>query len=130
MAQPNCTIITLNVQGLRNPNNRKTFFSWLNCAKPDIVAIQETHSTSCDEFHSWVRTETRENNNLHGYHVESSPGTQRSAGVAILHKPSFKASHVSRDTTGRCISVNFSHTDATSSFHLLNIYGPNQKHAG
>ena len=130
MAQPNCTIITLNVQGLRNPTNRKTFFSWLNCAKPDIVAIQETHSTSCDEFLSWVRTETRENNNLQGYHAESSPGTQRSAGVAILHKPSFKASHVSRDTAGRFISVNFSHTDATSSFHLLNIYGPNQKHAG
>ena len=62
--KPNFTLITLNIQGLRNVRNRKTLFSWLNCAKPDIICLQETHSTSEDEFKAWVTTETTDNNNL------------------------------------------------------------------
>ena len=46
----NTRILTLNVQGLRDLNNRLVFVQWLNCVKPDIVCLQETHSTSIAEF--------------------------------------------------------------------------------
>ena len=84
MATNNFTFITLNVQGLRNIRNRQTLFSWLGCAKPDFIALQETHSTSEKEFKDWVKQETHDNNIKQNYIVESSPGTARSLGVAIL----------------------------------------------
>ena len=84
MACNNFTFITLNVQGLRNLRNRQTLFSLLGCAKPDIITLQETHSTSEKEFKEWVNQDTRDNNNKQNYIVASSPGTARSSGVAIL----------------------------------------------
>ena len=67
------SIITLNVQGLLNARNRKTLFSWLNCAKPVIIVLKETHcrSEAEEEFRSWLMTETRDNNNMQSYCVES-----------------------------------------------------------
>lgn len=46
-------IITLNAQGLRNALNRETMVQWLNCFRPEIVCLQETHATSLDEFSGW-----------------------------------------------------------------------------
>ena len=83
----NFTFKTLNVQGLRNVCNRQTLFSWLNCAKPDIIALQERHSTSKVQFQTLVNRETQDNNNKQSYLVESSPGSNRCSRVAILYKP-------------------------------------------
>jgi exonuclease III len=127
MAKQEVTIITLNVQGLCNARNRKTLFSWLNCAKPDNVAMQETHCRSKEEFHSWLQTENREQNNLQRYLVESSPGTTCSAGVAILYKPCYKVESIASDTSGRVIVICFKHE---SVIHIVNIYGPNRKQQG
>jgi exonuclease III len=66
------TIITLNEQGLHNSCNCKTLLSWLNCAKPDIIALQETHCISEAEFESWLATETLDQNYLQCYLVVSS----------------------------------------------------------
>ena len=57
----NFTFITLNVKGLRNV--RQSLFSWLNWAKPDIIALRKTHSTSEAEFKTWVNREKQDNNN-------------------------------------------------------------------
>ena len=130
MASNNFTFITLNVQGLRNIRNRQTLFSWLGCVKEDIIALQETHSTSEKEFKEWVKQETRANNNQQNYIVASSPGTARSSGVAILYKPSFNVKNVQRDTNGRFLLLTFSHEEAESCFQVLAIYGPNQKRLG
>ena len=126
----NFTFMTLNVQGLRNVRNRQTLFSWLNCAKPDIICLQETHSTSEEEFRAWVTTETNNNNNQQQYLVASSPGSARRAGVAILYKPCFKVNDTRKDTHGRLIIASFGHDEVESPFQVINVYGPNQKRPG
>ena len=101
MATNNFTFITLNVQGLRNIRNRQTLFSWLGCVKADIIALQQTNSTSEKEFKDWFKQETQANNNQQNYLVESSPESARSSGVAILYKPDFSIKHIKRDDQGR-----------------------------
>ena len=130
MASNNFTFITLNVQGLRNSRNRQTLFSWLNCAKPDIIALQETHSTSEAVFQTWLHKETQHNNNKQRYLVESSPGSNRSSGVAILYKPCFVIKKIQRDTSGRYLLLTFTHEDVKSHFQVLTVYGPNQQRPG
>ena len=126
----NFTFMTLNVQGLRNVHNRQTLFSWLNCAKPDIICLQETHSISEEEFRAWVTTETNNNNNQQQYLVASSPGSARRAGVAILYKPCFQVKSTGKDAHGRFLLVTFCHEEVASSFQVLAVYGPNQKRPG
>ena len=127
---PHFTFITLNIQGLRNVCNRQTLFSWLNCAKPDIICLQETHSTSEEEFRTWITKETNNNNNQQQYSVVSSPGSARRAGVAILFKPCFKIKDTRKDRHGRLIIASFGHDEVESPFQVLNVYGPNQKRPG
>ncbi len=125
------SLITLNIQGLRAADHRHTLFSWLNCVKADIVALQETHSISQDEFQSWVTEQSLANNNIQQYSVISSPGSVRSHGVAIIYKPSLEIQSVSADKEGRFLIVQFIDTaSSTSPFQLINIYGPNQKRLG
>ncbi len=62
-------LITLNIQGLHAPDHRHTLFSWLNCVKANIVALQEMHSISQDEFQFWVAEESSANNNIQQYSV-------------------------------------------------------------
>jgi exonuclease III len=125
------SIITLNIQGLRAPDHRHTLFSWLNCVKADIIALQETHSTSQDEFRSWVTEESSANNNFQRYSVVSSPGSIRSRGVAVLYKPSLEVQRVITDDEGRFVIIFFSDAASNSSpFQFINIYGPNRKQLG
>ena len=125
------SIITLNIQGLWAPDHRHTLFSWLNCVKADIIALQETHSTSQDEFRSWVAEESSANNNFQRYSVVSSPGSIRSRGVAVLYKPSLEVQRVITDDEGRFVIIFFSDAASNSSpFQLINIYGPNRKQLG
>jgi exonuclease III len=113
------SLITLNIQGLRAADHRHTLFSWLNCVKADIVALQETHSISQAEFQSWV-TEESLANNIQQYSVISSPGSVRSRGVAILYKPSLEIQSVSADKEGRFLIVQFIDTaSSTSPFQLI-----------
>lgn len=125
------TVVTLNCQGLRDRNKRSVLFSWLNCCKPDIVCLQETHSISKDEFASWVVAESTAHNNLSHYSVLSSPGSNRSRGVAILFKPFFTVDHDASDADGRLQIATFTMTScASSSFQVACLYGPNQKVPG
>jgi len=128
--KPNFTFITLNIQGLRNGRNRQTLFFFFYCAKPDIMCLQETHSTSDEEFRTWVTHETNNGNNMQQYLVESSPGSVRRAGVALLYKPCFQIQSFRRDTHGRFLLATFSHEEVESPFQVLVVYGPNQKRPG
>ena len=130
MACDNFTFLTLNVQGLRNATNRRTLFSWLNCVKPDVVALQETHSVSEEEFVCWVNTESRDGNNLQDYSVISSPGSTRSFGVAILYRLCLSIQSFHKDSHGRLLQVCFTRSDADFMFQVLKVYGPNQQRAG
>jgi exonuclease III len=131
MVNNSLSLLTLNIQGLRAPNNRATLFSWLNCVQADIICLQETHSTSVAEFESWVLFETNAGNNLQQYSVISSPGSVRSAGVAVLYKPSLKLDATFHDDVGRLVIAHFSDPSCDSSpFQVVNIYGPNRRQLG
>ena len=125
------SVLTLNIQGLRSPSNRSTLFSWLNCVKADVICLQETHSTSVDEFINWISFESDHGNNLQHYSVVSSPGSARSSGVAILYKPSLKLEYSFCDDAGRLVVAHLSDAASESSvFQVVNIYGPNRRQLG
>ena len=113
MANSNLSILTLN---------------WLNCFRPDIVCLQETHSIGEAEFDSWIDDMNRGCLTTISYSVVSSPGTARSSGVATLFNSSFTLESVSRDTDGRCVIATLNH--GSSLFQVGNIYGPNNKRDG
>ncbi|CAB4039631.1 Hypothetical predicted protein, partial [Paramuricea clavata] len=126
MVPNSVSILTLNV---RAPNNRSTLFSWLNCIKADIICPQETHSTSADEFASWVRSESDNGNNLQCYSVVSSPGSAHSSGVAILYKP-LKLATSFTDDVGRFMIAQLLASSDSSPFQVVNVYGPNRRQPG
>ena len=45
---------SLNTRGLSNYHKRRTIFAWLRKQKPDVVFLQETHSTQGNVV-SWQR---------------------------------------------------------------------------
>ena len=127
-SRPVITTLTLNCQGLRSTTQRSVLFSWLSCFTPTVVCLQETHSTSQDEFDKWLSDETNNNNNKSRYKALSSPGTTRSRGVAVLYHPSLTVLSSSADSQGRLQIIHFSFHSI--SFQLINLYGPNQKKPG
>ena len=113
-------ILTLNVQGLRNPDNLDSFKQWLKCFNPALVCLQETHSISITEFASWFKNST--------YDCVLSPGTNRSRGVGILIHRSFSIDQTWHDTDGRYVCAELSKQNLT--FRLHCIYGPNTRLEG
>ena len=119
---------TLNVQGLRGLAARELFFSWVLCLNIDFLCVQETHANSIQEFSSWVE----DYNNRAPPHkklcCESSPGSARSSGVAILFRPLFQVKHVRRDDCARLIVVEFSGNNFD--FQVMCLYAPNSRDEG
>ncbi len=125
------SFLSLNCQCLRDISKRSAFFSWLACVKVDIICLQETHSTSSDEFLSWVSSQSDSGSNPLTYSVVSSPGTSHSRGVAILFRPCLRVDQHYSAADGCLQVVQFSSTDRdSSSFQLFNLYGPNRKVEG
>ena len=120
--------ITLNCQGLRSADHRATLFSWLNCCSVDFLCLQETHSLSEREFHRWLQ-EAMDSGILRSrYQCVSSPGTNRSCGVAIIYRSDYSSSDCVCDTQGRFVAAQFSRDNTT--FTLCNVYGPNKAREG
>lgn len=123
--------MTLNCQGLRDRNKCSVLFFWLNCCKADVVCLQETRSISTNEFSSWVQTESDCYNNLQQFSAFSSPGSDRSRGVAILFTPTFSVERSISDSNGRLQLLNLRlKASEASVFQVACIYGPNQKAPG
>ena len=121
-------IITLNCQGLRTPDHRDTLFSWLRCCKVDIVCLQETHTISRQEFDLWVASASAASLNTTGYKSVSSPGANRSCGVAILYHPKYELISWSGDRDGRFAQCELSPDECH--LQICNIYGPNRAKEG
>ena len=87
------TILTLNVNGLRDNAKRAGFLRWLRAlpSVPDVVCLQETHCTSLAEGQTWFLSS--------GFECSVSPGTARSAGCIVLFRPplSLEASRTGSD---------------------------------
>lgn len=124
----NLDIITLNCQGLRSSDSRDTLFSWLNCCNVDILCVQETHSVSVSEFSHWLNDANEAGLLKTSYACISSPGANRSCGVAILFKKHIELLSCVTDQEGRLVCAQF--TAHHQTFQVCNIYGPNKSVEG
>ena len=121
-------IITINVQGLRGSESRNLLFQWLLCFESNILCVQETHATSIQEFSSWVEDYNARAPPHKKLCCESSPGSARSSGVAILYHPTFQVLNVRRDDTGHLVVVEFSGNNFD--FQVMYPYAPNARDEG
>ena len=72
--------ISLNTRGISNYRKRRKIFTWLRKQKPDVVFLQETHSTQGNEVF-WQRE--------WGARLIRSHGANNARGVAILIRNNF-----------------------------------------
>ena len=110
-------LISLNTRGISHFWKRQTIFFWLRKQKPDVVFLQETHSTKRNEAISkkeWGAT------------LFCSHGANNVRGVAILIRNNFDCTVEESivDSNGRFIILKaFISGDPTL---LVNIYAPNR----
>ena len=110
-------LMSLNTRGLSNFRKRRTIFTWLRKQKPDIVFLQETHSTQGNEVmwkSEWGAT------------LFCSHGAHNARGVEILIRNNFDC------TVKKCI------VNSNGGFIMLkvllggepallvNVYAPNR----
>ena len=88
-----CTIVSLDVRGLRDANQRRSIFLYLKDLKAEFYFLQETYSSVNDEM-VW--------RNEWGGEILFSHGFQRSRGVCILihSSVSAKVEYIHRDSMG------------------------------
>ena len=122
--RPALKLLSLNCNGLRDANKRRTLFTMLAAGRWDVVALQETHHVSDAEGESWAAAGAGP---LHPWPGVSfwSHGTSASRGVALLFKHACLASEAalrSRDESGRCIVVDFMMNEVSCS--AASVYAP------
>ena len=112
------TILTLNVNGLRDNAKRAGFLRWLRAlpSVPDVVCLQETHCTSLAEGQTWFLSS--------GFECSVSPGTARSAGCIVLFRPPLSLEASRTDSDGRFLRLDFSFR--TIRLRVACIYAPNR----
>ena len=110
-------LISLNTRGISNFRKRRTIFTWLRKQKPDIVFLQETHSTRGNEV-LWKRE--------WGATLFCSHGANNARGVAILIRNNFDCTVEESivDSNGRFIILKVLLSGEPAL--LVNIYAPNR----
>jgi len=110
-------LISLNTRGISNFRKRRTISTWLRKQKPDIVFLQETHSTRGNEV--WWKRER-------GATLFCSHGANNARGVAILFRNNFDCTVEESivDSNGRFIMLKVLLSGAPAL--LVNIYAPNR----
>lgn len=110
-------MITLNVNGLRLQSKRKALFHNLRQHNPDIVLLQETHSTVENEK-IWTSE--------WGGNAYYNHGRSNSRGVCILFKRDFKPKIelLKKDQEGRLLILQFK--NGSDSLTVVNVYAPTQ----
>jgi exonuclease III len=73
------SLVTINVNGLRDKKKRDLVFNWLVAKQIDVICLQETHSTK-DDLIRWQN----EWKNCGGGNSFFNCGTGDSRGVGIL----------------------------------------------
>lgn len=118
MAGSNVTVsfLSLNVCGLRNYFKRKKIFKYLHDKHPDVIFLQETHSTKDVELF-WKRQ-------MKG-HFYFSHGNNLARGVLTFIREGldFELLESKIDTIGRYVILKIKAYDKM--FTLANIYAPN-----
>ena len=122
MAFTKLSIITLNVNGIRNDLDRMHLFRNLISTQANIFLLQETHSIITDR-HRWT-DEWREISDGGNIYFSHSPQSD-SRGAAILTNGSFNHRPIEQmyDQNGRIITLILETHDIR--FQIINIYAPN-----
>ena len=94
----------------------------------DILCLQETYSVSTGKFSCWLKAAQSTGIVPPNYQCLSSPGTNRSSGVANIYKSHFQLFSSSMDQDGRFINTQFSFQSQL--FQICNLYGPNNAKEG
>ena len=115
------SIISLNVNGLRESSKREGLLQWLHSipVSVNVVSLQETHCVSDVECHSWFSSS--------GLSFVLSPGTRRSGGCIILYRPVLQLVNSWCQFPGRSLLCEFLLYDVT--FRVLCLYAPNRNPA-
>ena len=110
------TVISVNVNGLRDGDKRLGFLQWLSHLSPSVVCLQETHAVSNDDLLSWF--------SRFGYLRAGSFGTNHSRGVVVLYRSVLECKSVVCEFDGRFVLVEFSLRGSV--FRVASIYAPNR----
>ena len=110
------SIITLNVNELNAPTERRRLTEWIQTQDPYICCLQKTHFRPRDMYRLKVRGWKK---------IFHANGNQKKAGVAMLisDKVDFKIKTITRDKEGHYIMIKGSiHEEEIT---IVNIYAPN-----
>ena len=110
------TVISVNVNGLRDGDKRLGFLQWLSHLSPSVVCLQETHAVSNDDLLSWF--------SRFGYLCAGSFGTNHSRGVVVLYRSVLECKSVVCEFDGRFVLVEYSLRGSV--FRVASIYAPNR----
>ena len=115
------SVVSINVNGLRDPQKRSGFLQWLRglSCSVDVVCVQEAHCVSSFECESWFRSS--------GFLSVVSPGSNRSCGCLVLFRPVLTLVSSSSDDDGRLLHCEFNFRD--KSFRVVSLYAPNRNPA-
>ena len=115
------SIISLNINGLRDVDKRRGVMQWLNSlpSPVDVLCLQETHCLSETECRFWFLSS--------GYTCLVSPGSAHSCGCVMLFRPTLHLVRSWPDDAGRYLLAEFTLQD--SCFRVLCVYAPNRNPA-
>ena len=111
------SIITLNVNGVNDPNKRHRLAEWIQKQDPYICCLQETHFRPKDTY----RLKVREWKNIF-----QTNGKQKKTGVAIFISDKIVLKiKITRDKEGHDIMIKGSIQE--EDITIVNIYAPNMR---
>ena len=115
------SIITINVNGLRDAAKRAGVVQWLQALPSpiDIVCLQEVHCTSVEECTRWFSSS--------GLSCVVSSGSVHSCGCVVLYRPRLSLVGSWSDADGRFLQCEFSFQ--AKLFRVACIYAPNRNPA-
>ena len=108
--------LSLNVNGLRDPNKRVGLLQWLSHLSLDFVCLQETHILHVDEGKVWFSS--------YGFSCLVSPGTAHSCGSVILYRARYDLVKFQIDAAGRFVMAHFKYHGIV--FRIVCLYAPNR----
>ena len=112
------SIISVNVNGLRDRDKRAGFVQWLRSlpSPADVVCLQECHCVSVDEVSFWFPGS--------GLLCAVSPGSNHSCGCIVLFRPTLSLIRSWSDDHGRFLQCEFSYRGKV--FRVACVYAPNR----
>ena len=111
------SLASINVNGLAERPKRVKVFEYLRSLHFDLLFLQETHLADTFSGEAWEKD--------WGGHCAWSPGSNRSAGVAVLVHPnsSVKIADFKTDLAGRIVTAKLEVENRE--FQVMNVYAPN-----